>query len=340
MKKIITMIALLAMAQSVWASKVIRIAHDAKPDPFDNVAHGFSATFKSIVEARTNGEIQVKIFPANQLGNTNERLAQTRKGIIQGTIVSTGSLAPVYPRVDLLNLPFSFKTMSAAYDVYDGIFGQQLSTDIENTLGDVKVTAIVDTGGFFAITNSKRPIKTLDDFKGLRIRTMTVPAHQKLINSIGGQAYPLAWSELYTSLQTGVVDGQMNPIPNIKFAKFDEVQKYMTLTNHLYVPIFFMMNKDFVKGLSAKEQKIIQDAAKQGIMVSRGLGRLNTLSEKGLASLAEKMQVNSLSADSMQKFKQKAQQGVNAHFAATLDTKGKELLKTLMAESEKANAKY
>lgn len=255
MKKLVMIIATMAMAHSAFAQKVIRIAHDAKPDAFDNVAHEFSSTFKSIVEAHTNGEIQVKIFPSNPLGNTDERLAQTRIGMIQGTIVSTGSLAPLYPRVDLLNLPFSFKTMSAAYDVYDSVFGQQLSADIEDTLGDVKVTAIVDTGGFFVITNSRHPIETLDDFKGLRIRTMTVPAHQKLINSIGGQAYPLAWSELYTSLQTGVVDSQMNPIPNIKFAKFDEVQKYMTLTNHLYVPIFFMMNKDFVNGLSDAEQK-------------------------------------------------------------------------------------
>ena len=210
---IATLIVSVMIASLANAEKVIRIAHDAKPDVFDNVAHGFSATFKSIVESRTGESIKVKIFPANQLGNTNERLSQTRQGLIQGTIVSTGSLAPDYPRVDLLNLPFSFKTMSAVYDVYDGPFGKALKHDIENSMGDVKVMGIVDTGGFFAITNSKRPIKTIEDFKGIRIRTMTVPAHQKLINAIGGEAYPLAWSELYTSLQTGVVDGQMNPIP-------------------------------------------------------------------------------------------------------------------------------
>ena len=335
---ILAVFATMLTTNLAFAEKIIRIGHDAKPDMLDNVAHGFSATFKSIVEARTNGEIKVKIFPANQLGNTNERLLQTRQGLIQGTIVSTGSLAPVYPRIDLLNLPFSFKTMSAAYDVYDGKFGSALTKDIEDVLGDIKVTATVDTGGFFAITNSKRPIKTLADFKGLRIRTMTVPAHRKLINAIGGEAYPLAWSELYTSLQTGVVDGQMNPIPNIKFAKFDEVQKYMTLTNHLYVPIFFMMNKDFVNSLSKEKQKIIQDAAQQGVIVSRGLGRINAL--KGLASLSKKMKVNSLSAKAMEQFKDKAQKGVDEHFESTLDSQGKSLLKMLISESKKANEKY
>ena len=339
-KLTIMMVASTIALSSAYAGKVIRIAHDAKPDAFDNVAHGFSATFKSIVESRSNGSIKVEIFPANQLGNSNERLAQTREGLIQGTIASTGSLATVYPPIDLLNLPFAFKTMSAAYDVYDGKFGKALTKDIDKSLKDIKVMGIVDTGGFFAITNSKRPIKTVADFKGIRIRTMTVPAHQKLINSIGGEAYPLAWSELYSGLQTGVVDGQMNPIPNIKFARFDEVQKYMTLTNHLYAPIFFMMNNDFVSSLTKEEQAIIKDAVNQGIIVSRGLGRLNTLTERGLASLAKNMEVNSLTPDALKEFKTKAQAGVKQHFADSLDANGKSLLKILEAEANKANSKY
>ena len=114
----------------------------------------------------------------------------------------------------------------------------------------------------------------------------------------------------------------------------------MTLTNHLYVPIFFLMNKDFVDSLNEVEKAIIIDAVKQGVAVSRGLGRLNTLSERGLASLAEKMQVNSLTPEAMQAFKEKAQAGVKQHFDATLDAKGKELLQLLEGEAEKANARY
>ncbi len=109
------------------------------------------------------------------------------------------------------------------------------------------VLGFPDTGGFFAVTNSKHPIASLDDFDGIRIRTMTLPSHQTIIQALGAQAYPLSWGEVYSGLQTGVIDGQMNPVPIISFANFSEVQKYMTLTNHLFSPYTFMVNRDFSK---------------------------------------------------------------------------------------------
>ena len=106
-------------------------------------------------------------------------------------------------------------------------------------------------GGFFAVTNSQRPIADLaDDFDGIRIRTMTLPSHQTIVQALGAEAYPLSWGEVYSGLQTGVIDGQMNPVPIISFANFAEVQKYMTLTNHLFSPYTFMMNRAFYEGLS------------------------------------------------------------------------------------------
>lgn len=204
--------------------KVLKFAHDNKTDAFENPAHACTAVFANIVEADTNGEIEVEVYPSNQLGSAAEHVQMVRDGLIQGTLTSTGALASYYPRIDVLNLAFAFDSNASTYDVFDGPFGETLASDIEDTLGDVKVLGFPDTGGFFAVTNSQHSIATLEDFKGIRIRTMSLPSHQKIMQALGAEAYPMAWGEVYAGLQTGVIDGQMNPVPTVTFAKFNEVQ--------------------------------------------------------------------------------------------------------------------
>ncbi|HBS21098.1 TRAP transporter substrate-binding protein DctP, partial [Thalassospira sp.] len=177
--------------------KVLKFAHDNKEDPFENPAHACTAVFANIVEADTNGEIKVEVYPSNQLGSAAEHVQMVRDGLIQATLTSTGAIASYYPRIDVLNLAFAFDSNASTYDVFDGPFGQKLASDIESTLGDVKVLGFPDTGGFFAVTNSKHPIATLEDFKGIRVRTMSLPSHQKIMQSLGAEAYPMAWGEVY-----------------------------------------------------------------------------------------------------------------------------------------------
>ncbi|WP_415717821.1 DctP family TRAP transporter solute-binding subunit [Roseibium sp.] len=224
---------------------VIKFGHDNKTDPFENPAHACTAVFSNLVESGTNGAVKVEVFGSNQLGSAAEHVQQVKDGVIQATLTSTGALASYYPRIDVLNLPFAFAGNEATYKVFDGPFGEALKADIEATLGDVVVLGFPDTGGFFAVTNSKKPIANLEDFDGIRIRTMTLPSHQKIIQALGAEAYPLSWGEVYSGLQTGVIDGQMNPVPIISFANFAEVQGYLTLTNHLFSPYTFMINKPF-----------------------------------------------------------------------------------------------
>ncbi|WP_235869787.1 TRAP transporter substrate-binding protein [Veronia nyctiphanis] len=273
--KIITSIlAALLFSPTAAAEKVIRFAHDNKADPMENPAHAFTAVFKNIVETATNGSVKVQVFPSNQLGSAKEHVQMVRDGQLQATLTSVGALAGYYPKIGVLDVPFVFTSNASTYRVFDGEFGQILARDIEKDLGNVKVLAFPDTGGFFSITNSERALKTLKDFKGLRIRTMTLPTHQAIIQSLGAQAYPLAWGEVYTSLQTGVIDGQMNPIPTVSFAKFNEVQEYLTLTNHLFAPYTFMMNKTVYDSLSTEEKKIVSDATEIALSANRGLSRL------------------------------------------------------------------
>jgi len=325
-------------APFAMAEKVLRIGHDNKADMMDNPAHAFTGVFKNIVETATNGEIKVQVFPSNQLGNAKEHIQMVRDGQLQGTLSPVGPLAGYYPRIGVLDIPFAFDNNASTYQVLDGKFGQMLARDIEAEMKDVKILGFPDTGGFFSVTNSKRPIQNLEDFKGLRIRTMTLPTHQKIIQSLGAEAYPLSWGEVYSSLQTGVIDGQMNPVPTVSFAKFNEVQKYLTLTNHLFAPYTFMVNKKFHDSLTAEQQKIIADAVEIALSANRGLSRLIEASDdRGLAGLKKKMKINSLTNEQRDSMRQATQPGVITYINETHGDKGAELLELFLSEVDKAN---
>jgi tripartite ATP-independent transporter DctP family solute receptor len=330
---------LAALPMTAQAEKTIRFGHDNKADVMDNPAQAFAGVFKNIVESATNGEIKVEIFPNNQLGSAKEHVQQVKDNILQATLTSTGALSSYYPRIGVLDLAFAFDNNAATYDVFDGEFGEALAQDINGTVEGVEVLGFPDTGGFFSITNSVRPINTLDDFKGVRIRTMTLPSHQKIIQALGGEAYPLSWGEVYSGLQTGVIDGQMNPIPTVSFSKFYEVQKYLTLTNHLFAPYTFMMNKKFFDGLTDEEQKIIRSATYSGIVASRGLARIIEASDdRGIAGLSSKMKINSITPEERERFKKATQPVIIDLVQNQLGDKGTELLNKFRKAVDEANS--
>lgn len=334
----------LALAISMTASTAlgaggtIKFGHDNKTDPFENPAHACTAVFSNLVQAGTNGSVNVEVFGSNQLGSAAEHVQQVRDGLIQATLTSTGALASYYPRIDVLNLPFAFAGNEATYKVFDGDFGKALAADIEASLGDVVVLGFPDTGGFFAVTNSQKPIANLEDFEGIRIRTMTLPSHQTIIQALGAEAYPLSWGEVYSGLQTGVIDGQMNPVPIISFANFSEVQKYLTLTNHLFSPYTFMINRAFYEGLSDEERATLHAAAENCVTASRGLSRIVESSERGLAGLMDAMEVTALDDAQREAMAAATQPAFEGHVNENLDEKAVELLTLFKAEVAKANA--
>ncbi|MCY3984311.1 MAG: DctP family TRAP transporter solute-binding subunit [Roseovarius sp.] len=317
---------------------MIRFGHDNQTDPFENPAHACTAVFSNIVTADTNGSVTVEVFGSNQLGSASEHVQQLRDGVIQATLTSTGALASYYPRIDVLNLPFAFANNSATYEVFDGPFGEALAADIEQTLGDVVVLGFPDTGGFFAVTNSQRPIADLADFDGIRIRTMTLPSHQTIVQALGAEAYPLSWGEVYSGLQTGVIDGQMNPVPIISFANFAEVQQYMTLTNHLFSPYTFMINREFFESLSEGERATLRVAAENCVTASRGLSRIIEASDRGLAGLMNEIEVTALTAEQRAAMAEATQPAFEAHIAQNLDATASELLTLFREQVAAANA--
>ncbi len=330
--------AIVGAASSAFAdTKILKFAHDNKTDPFENPAHACTAVFANIVEADTNGSIKVEVYPSNQLGSAAEHVQFIQDNVVQATLTSTGAISSYYPRIDVLNLAFAFDHNAATYEVFDGPFGTALAADIEATIPNTKVLGFPDTGGFFAITNSKRPIEKLEDFEGIRVRTMTLPSHQKIIQAMGGEAYPLSWGEVYSGLQTGVIDGQMNPVPIISFANFSEVQDYMTLTNHLFSPYTFMMSKSFWDSLSEDEQRVVNYAAESCVTASRGLSRIIEASDRGLAGLMDKIEVTALSAEAREEFKAAAQPAVLKHVEEELGDEGVALLNQFKDAVEGAN---
>ncbi|HMB48866.1 MAG TPA: DctP family TRAP transporter solute-binding subunit [Afifellaceae bacterium] len=333
--------AALLSAQAYAADVTIRLAHLNPEDPFQSHSGAMAAVFKSLVESNSNGAIEVQLFPNGQLGKDNEVIEQVRSGIVESTISSSGGIAQHYQLVGVFDIPFAFPNIGVASRVIskDSAFGKKFIADLEGKT-ELKVLGLIDSGGFFAFTNSKKPIKGIADMEGLRIRTMTLPTHEAIVSSLGGQPTPLPWAEVYTALQTGVADGQMNPVPIIAFAKFDEVQKYLSVTNHIITPYVWTMNAEFYNGLSPEHQTLINWASEVATESGRAMSRVIEASEKGLPALAAKMEVNVVPPAEQAKFAEAAQPAVRKLIEEQYGEEGIAMLDALLGSIEEEKTAY
>ncbi len=258
-----------------------------------------ATVFKSLVEAGTNGEITVQTFPNGQLGKDNDVVAQVKSGVIQSGIHSVGGFASIYPMIGVIDVPFVFPNISATYAVFDGPFGQKLAADIEAKTG-LKVLGFGDSGGFFHFTNSKRPITSPEDMKGLKIRTMGLDTHKAVVTALGGQPAVIAWAEVYTALQTGVADGQMNPVPDHLVC---QVQRGAEIPHLERTPVRALRvghEQGILRRPHARLKKcVIERRVKSGIVAGRGVSRAIEASDSGMAGLSKDMKVNALTAEQL-----------------------------------------
>ena len=316
------------------AAKVIKLAHLNPQTPFDIATAAVSAVFKNELEARTGGEISVEIYPNGTLGNERETMEQVKAGITQSYIASVGGIAPFYPLIDITSLPFAYSSYEIGCQLYDGPFGAELAEDIRNKTG-IRVLGFIPQG-FFQFTNSKRPIKTPADMRGLKMRTMNNPLHMQFMKSLGAAATPVAWAEIYTALQTGVVDGQHNPITVINLGKIFEVQKYLTLSNHMAGLYVWVINDSWFNALKPEEKTAVQGAAEAAVMAGRGIDRLVTATEKGLPALAAKMEVYSATPEELEKFRAIAIPAAKKFFAQNLGEEGTQWVEKYLSAVEEA----
>ena len=151
---------------------------------------------------------------------------------------------------------------------------------------------------------------------------------------MGGQPAAISWTEVYTALQTGVADGQMNPIPIIAFAKFQEVQKYLTLSGHIFAPYVWVMNNDFWNSLTASEKDVVAYAAKSAIVAGRGMGRIIEASDRGLKELSKTLKVNTLTAAEKAEFKRVATPAVKKLIIKKFGPEGEEMMNAFLQAVE------
>ncbi len=295
--------------------------------------HAFGLVFKSIVESTSNGKVAVELYPGNALGDTKATMEMAMSGGLE-MVTTTGTISSLLPEAQIIFLPYVFKSDEIAWDFFDNSeLWKELTTELEEISG-LKMLA-VGQNGTRHFTNNVRPIHTPADMKNLKFRVMQSPIYVKMVEAMGAKATPLASGEIYTACQTGVVDGQENPIWNIAANKWYEVQKYITLDGHTWSENFVTINADFFNSLPEEYQHIIEIAAYHAQNADRAAEALASR-VLDFDSVKGAMEVYVPTADELEQFKTAA--------APTYDwlrgEVGDEIVDRFLEEVKKSEAKF
>ncbi|MCP4021210.1 MAG: TRAP transporter substrate-binding protein [Desulfobacteraceae bacterium] len=253
----IIFLAVFAITSVSQGEIVLKLGHYANADHAGNTA---AKMFADGVEKRTNGEVKVKIYPNNELGNPPEVLEQNILGVVDMSLPTQGQLAKYSKKFGCVMLPFAYENYDHAYKTLDGPFMEWAKDDLDKA-GLVFLSNW--EWGFRNLTNSVRPVNVPGDVVGLKIRTPPELSNQAAMEALGGTAQTIQFSELPMALKQGVVDGQENPVSVIYAYKIYETQKHLALTGHTYNSMVHVMSKLTWKKLSAKQQKIVQEESKK-----------------------------------------------------------------------------
>ena len=298
-------------AQARHGPVVLRFAHN---QPTPRIPHQAAVLFKQLVEARTQGYYDVQIFPAQQLGSSRDEVEQTILGTIEVTQQTAAILSLFVPKVMLLDFPFLWPPQEEVmWQILDGPLGQELLQTL-----DAKHLKGVDiwSSGFKHVTTSKKPIRVLADFAGLKMRVLASPLLAAQYAAWGASPTPVDYKELYTALEQGVVDGQENPAGTILDMRLYEVQKYLTESRHGFLHYLIVVHKPWFDAQTPEHQAILTQALREAGQWERQATRaydaeaMQRLKEAGV-------QVQTLTEEAREALRQRALQ-VQAQFAATV----------------------
>lgn len=263
------------------AEMKVKLGVVTKPGSAQNIA---AEKFKELIEQSSNGNIKIQIFHSASLGNETEILQQVQMNTVQMAIITGGPFDTFDPIVRVVNYPFLFKSNEQADQILDGPLGVQILKSLESS--GFKGLCFSENG-FRNLTNNKRPVKSPEDVKGLKIRVMASTIHKAIWQDLGANPTPMPWP-IYTELEQGVIDGQENPLWVMEVYKFYEIQKYMTLTRHVYSFHIDVASLKWWKTLDSKTQDMIQKAMYEAAVFQRkqnrdnNAARLKFLKEKGM----------------------------------------------------------
>lgn len=282
--------------------------------------------FSELVAAKSDGKMIVKLYTGGVLGGDLQVLSSIQDGTIDFASMNSGILQSVVKEFAIFDFPFLFNSFKEADAFMDGPVGDELAKKLP-AKGLISL-AYFDLG-FRNITNSKKPISSLDDLQGLKVRVVQSPTYVDTFNALGAVAVPLPITEVYSALASKKVDGQENPFSVIALNKFDVVQKYLTISRHMYNPQSFLMSKKTWDSLNKEEQTVIADAAREAGVYERKVSR--DAQERSLLALRKGMEVNELSASEVDRMRVKLK-GVVDKYSKDI---GGDFAKRAFAEIEK-----
>ena len=266
--------------------------------------------FAELVSEKSGGKITVKIFPGGVLGPDLQNFSAMQGGTLDMNVGNASLLAGNVKEFAIFDLPFLFHTREEAYAVMDGPVGKKLFDLLpEKGLVGLAYWEL----GFRDINNSERPIEKAEDLEGLKMRVIPTPIYVDFMNALGANAVPMPFTETYTALETGAIDGMTNPLINVKDSKFYEVTDYLTITNHMYNPQAVTISKITWDKLSDAEKKIFQEAALEATAYQREAAQ--KASEEALEELKGEMEVNELSAEEVARMQEKAKPVIDKYTA-------------------------
>lgn len=266
---------------TVFGAMTIKLGVVTKPGSAQNIA---AEKFKALLEQRSKGDVTVKIYHSKAIGNETEILQQIQMNTIQMGIVTVGPFDTFDPIVRVVNYPFLFKSNEQADEILDGPLGQEILTRLENS--GFKGLCFSENG-FRNLTNNKRAVIVPEDVNGLKIRVMSSALHKTIWQTLGANPTPMPWP-IYTELEQGVIDGQENPLWVMEVYKFYEIQKYMTLTRHVYSAHIDVASLNWWNTLAPATQTMIREAMCEAAKFQRrdnrdkNAARLQMLEEKGM----------------------------------------------------------
>jgi tripartite ATP-independent transporter DctP family solute receptor len=255
---------------------------------------------KRIVETESKGRITVQLFPSEQLGSLVEQIESVRKGAQEIALASPG----FYPRMDMLEMPF----LVSDWRQVQSMLNSQAFRDLATLAG--KETGLIIYGkfpyGFRNICNTKRPIKTMEDLKGMKLRTQNSPAHLAIFRALGASPIAIAWGETYQAVQTGIVDGLENANTVLMTNKFPMIAKYISTTRHLFGMLLAYINPKFYGSLSEKDRLLLDQGMREA--EATNLKLVLEEEEKTVKALLDMgALINDVPADTLQKMREAAQ---------------------------------
>lgn len=303
----LSLAACIGLSTTAAAETEVKLGFALAPTSHYGVA---ADALKETVEAETDGAFTFSMYPSSGLGGEREVIEGLQLGTVEATIVSSGTLANFVPDTGVFDIPFLFQSLEHARRVLDGPIGQDILAKFE----DEGLMALAwGEQGFRHVTNNRNQISTPEDMAGMKLRTMENPVHIEAFETLGAAPTPMAWPEVISALQQGTIDGQENPLSVITSAKLYEVQKYLTLTGHVYSPAVVLVSKVFWDGLTEDQQAAFQKGATAASKAMRAY--VDDVKTKAVEQLkAEGMEVGTLTPENREAF-QKALAPAYGHYA-------------------------